>query len=438
TALLSPAGTPPEFEWFSAYKPLRGLARRFFDIGWPHAHTQFTSADHAISKRVMQRFKQAGGKSEQLDLPVRLVTKPEQAWRVLQDMLGRAERSGDEQRIYELRATMSAIANAASKRLAALTDKYGPINSLSSMSTEDLQALQTRLAIDEPSTSTPETTAPPLSATGAGTAVTPGAVPQGSPWLQDDYAVERALIAANLPAGFDASRLISDASTFERFGIARELKAGRLPMKVIDDLLRERKASVESGSHLLDIEYLRLFKENIQSALHAAYPGRVDPEWLDQVRERLRAREEAATATSPPVTDPGSVLPGPSSQAVGIPPTRPRAVPRSSSPGPQAIKTSGIGQAFPGSPEISLAQRESIVRRFRSEDVSLSADYSLQTGGAGVLGWSATRCRQVLEEVWRLHEAVKSDPEEAASLVDVDWSALSELVHILDILPRSP
>ena len=280
-ALLSPASTPPEFEWFSAYKLLRGLTKRLCDMGWSHACMQVDAAHTAISRRIMRSFRQAGGQTGQLHVCFTEVTKPERAWRVLQGMLAQAECSSDAQRVYELRATASAIAKVAYNKLAALTDKYGPIERLSSMSTEDLRALQTRLAIVEPSilatqpggpsasvaaeaaaipqhpATAPETTTPSLPATAA----TPCAVPQASPWLQDDYAVERALIAGNLPPGFDASRLISDAYTFDRFGIAAELKAGRLPMQVINERLREREESAEAASDALLFQYLRFFKE---------------------------------------------------------------------------------------------------------------------------------------------------------------------------------
>ena len=457
-ALLSPASTPPEFEWFSAYKLLRGLTKRLCDMGWSHACMQVDAAHTAISRRIMRSFRQAGGQTGQLHVCFTEVTKPERAWRVLQGMLAQAECSSDAQRVYELRATASAIAKVAYNKLAALTDKYGPIEKLSSMSTEDLRVLQTRLAIVEPSilatqpggpsasvapeaaaipqhpATAPETTTPSLPATAA----TPCAVPQASPWLQDDYAVERALIAGNLPPGFDASRLISDAYTFDRFGIAAELKAGRLPMQVINERLREREESAEAASDALLFQYLRFFKENVQSVMRAAYPGRAEPEWLDQVRKRLRAREETGTVTPPPATDPWSMPPGPSSQALGMPPTGTPAVPRSPWPGPQAAESSGTGPASAGSPGISLAQRELIVRHFESEDVLLGADYSLHWGGADVLGWSIARCRQVLQEVRRIHEVARSDPEQAAALIDIDWNALGELIRILDNPSPSP
>ena len=72
------------------------------------------------------------------------------------------------------------------------------------------------------------------------------------------------------------------------FGLAEKFAAGRLPTHTIDVLLEGYEATDEGGSNALFIEYLRSLKENIERALLNSYPGRVDPQWLDQVREWLQ------------------------------------------------------------------------------------------------------------------------------------------------------
>ena len=72
------------------------------------------------------------------------------------------------------------------------------------------------------------------------------------------------------------------------------LAAGRLPILTIDVLIEGCRATDEGGRNTRYIEYLRSLKESIERALRAAYPGRVDAEWLDQVRELLGWRSEPA------------------------------------------------------------------------------------------------------------------------------------------------
>ena len=117
-----------------------------------------------------------------------------------------------------------------------------------------------------------------------------------------DFAVERALIADELPTGFDASKLIDEARTFEQFGLPEQLAAGRLPLQTIDILIEGFQATDVAGDNTLHIEYLRFLKESIERALHDAYPGRVHPLWLAHVRNVLRLRSELASPSAAPAT----------------------------------------------------------------------------------------------------------------------------------------
>ena len=151
-----------------------------------------------------------------------------------------------------------------------------------------------------PVTTAPGRTAPALS---------PGAPFLTPSWVDDDFAVERALLAGDLPPRFNAARLIAESGTFEQYGLAGELAAGRLPIQAIDGLIEGYRATDEGGSNTRDIEHLHSLKESIERALHDAYPGRVDPPWLDLVRALLRPRGDsappsAASATGLPEIDP--------------------------------------------------------------------------------------------------------------------------------------
>ena len=140
---------------------------------------------------------------------------------------------------------------------------------------------------------------PPVATTASGAAPAPGAPLSTPSWRNDGFAVERALLADELPPGFDASRLIVDASMFAEFGIAEfgiaeELAAGRLPIQTIDVSIEAYRIADEGGRNALFIEYLRFLKEDIERALRDAYQGRASPQWLEQVRELLRVRDEPA------------------------------------------------------------------------------------------------------------------------------------------------
>ena len=345
---------------------------------------------------------------------------------------------------------------------------------------------------------------PPVTTTPSSTAPAPGAAYPVPSWPDDGLAVERALLAGELPPRFDAPRLIAEAGMFADFGLAQHLVAGLLPLHTIDRLIEAIQTTDKRGRNALYIECLPSVKESIERVARAAPPGRVDREWLDQVRELLRLRDELAARSAASATDlaefdvteidrllrtgegashppplPPASAPGHTGAGAGAPPPaadpwrirppgmsdgpRPVAVdPWSAPPGPssqvvytEAMRTPvlstgappgwpgagppGFARAASGAVELPFSHRQEIARRFSTEDALLEAELALQTGGAGALGWSSTRWRAVLADLYRLHHAiVRSDSAAAAARIDVDWSAIEALVPILDVSPPSP
>ena len=347
-----------------------------------------------------------------------------------------------------------------------------------------------------------ETVQPPPVTTASSTAPV-AALPTAS-WLDDDFAVERALFADLLPPGFDASQLIVDARLFSELGIADELAAGRLPGQTIAELIDGFRATDEGGGNALFIENLRFLKESIERALREAYPQRADPQWLDQVRALLRRSGEPAAPSAPSATgsagfdvtaigrflgtgegvshpapspppsaagragagagapppaadpwrirppgmggephpvvfDPWSAPPGPGSRVVHTGTIRTPVMSAGAPPGWQGAGTPSFVRAASGAVELPFPHREALARQFRAEDALLEAELALQTGSAHALGWTATRRRAVLDDLYRLHHAiVRSDSAAAAARSDVDWRAIEALARMLDVPPPSP
>ena len=349
---------------------------------------------------------------------------------------------------------------------------------------------------------------PPVTTTASSTApvLDRGAAFPTPSRVDDDVDVQRALLAGQLPPRFNASRLIDEARRFAEPGLAEELAAGRLPLLTIDVLIDGYRANDEGGGNAPYIEHLLSLRGNIEGALHDAYPGRIDPQWLDQAPalELMRRRGEpaapsAASATvpaefdavqwierllgtgggashpaplpppsaagrigagagaPPPAADPWRIRPpgmggephpvafdprsapsGPGSQvgytrAIRTPVMSTGAPPRS-----QGAGTPGFARAASGAVELPFSRREEIAIRFGTEDALLHAELTVQLGGADALGWSATRRRDVLNDINGLNAIVQSDSAAAAAGSDVDWRAIEALMRILDDPSRAP
>ena len=318
----------------------------------------------------------------------------------------------------------------------------------------------------------------------------------------DNFDVERNVLAGTLPPGFDTSQLVRVARRLGEPGLAEELAARRLPLQTIDRMIEELQAANESGRHTRRIGNLSALKASIERALRDAYPGRVDREWLDHVRyvelprrHGVRPAPSAASAAGSPLFDATEILrlrgtgegvshpallPPPSAAGrtgagAGAPPPaadpwriRPPGMggephpvafdPRSAPPGPssqvrptdairtpvmstgappgwQGAETPGFARAASGAVELPFSRRGEIAIRFGTEDAVLQAELVLQTGGGDAFGWSATRRRDVLNDLGWINTIVQSESPAAAAGTDVDWRAIEALMRILDDPP---
>ena len=443
-AIPSPAHTSIQSDWITAFRRLCDLTRYFADIGRGPAHADFHLAVRYATQSVMYRFGKFGGKLEDLPALTGDVTRPEQAYRAIQDMIRRAEESDNAARAHQIRQELKTISQFATRLRDNLITKHGAYDALSNRTTritqamhgtqtirtmQAMQAMQRppatagspvvasttvalagrldipvpahpvalevtsafpelagglvhttdvpgpppasglpgpslaqatgaetgdygRSRLDPPATVSGTTAAapaateatvtpslgdtssfwlqpadpapapdsvpfdfglhhagetvqpPPVTTAPSSTAPAPGAAFHVPSWPADNFAVERRLIASELPLGFDTSRLMIDARGFADSRLVEDLAAGRLPTQTIDNLINSYRATDEWGGNTPCIEYLHAMKENIERALRATYGERADPRWLDRVREILGWHGEpvpprAASATGP-------------------------------------------------------------------------------------------------------------------------------------------
>ena len=140
----------------------------------------------------------------------------------------------------------------------------------------------------------------------------------------------------------------------------------------------------------------------------------------------------------PVAFDPWSAPPDPSSHVVYTETTGTAVMSAAAPPGWQDAETPGFAWAASGVVELPFSRREAIVHRFRANDAMLEAEVTLRIGGADALGWSVTRWRAVLADLYRLHDAAQVHPAATAAMADVDWPAIETLVRILHVPTPSP
>ena len=312
---------------------------------------------------------------------------------------------------------------------------------------------------------------PPVTTTASRAASAPDAPVPAAPWRNDNFAIRRALLVGKLPPGFDASRLIAKAREYPELGLAEQLIAGHLPIRTIEDLIDGYRAAGEGGRKTAHIEYLHSLKESIDRALRDAYPGRIGPHWIDQMRSLdlvLRRGERAAPSAPsdpgrtgagagapPPTADPWrnrppgmsgapppadfapwSAPPDPSRRVVSTGTMRTPVMPAGAPPGWQSDETPGFGRAASSAVELPFSRRQEIARWLITDDSILHAEFAIRIGVLN--GWTAARQDRVFGDLISLFlETALMDPA-AAAAKDLDWSGIDALIRILDVHHPSP
>ena len=104
----------------------------------------------------------------------------------------------------------------------------------------------------------------------------------------------------------------------------------------------------------------------------------------------------------------------------------------------QGAETPGFARAASGAVELPFSRRETTAHRLRTGDALLEAELALRAGGANAFGWSTTRWRAVLADLYRINAIAEVGAAADAARLDLDWSAIEALARILDFPPPSP
>ena len=147
TAIQPPARTPVQSDWITSYRQLYALARYFSSIDQELAYTDFHSAAKRAATPVVYRYKKFVGHPKHLLPLTSAASKPELAYRAIEDIARRAADWDDAVRIGQTRKAMEAINGAMSAELRWLTAKYGPLDALSTQATQATQAMQAMQAM---------------------------------------------------------------------------------------------------------------------------------------------------------------------------------------------------------------------------------------------------------------------------------------------------
>ena len=292
--------------WVSEYDQALQLKQQF-RLAWPReAEGDFNSACSRIGQTVRNCYYAVVASTEEQSTKQPNHRRTEFRYRAIVDMARKAADSNDDELAAKCKVSLEEVHRVSNEVLNGLRFKYGRF--------EDLALQAKRLEQREPVTIAPpvavrrasdQTVQMPAIRAGSSGGASAIGLPAPSRG-DDDCAVERALLAGNLPPGFDASLLVAEASIGEESWLVDELEARRLPTKRVDALLQHYETTDEGGSNTPFIEYLRSVKEDVERALRAAYPGRTEPEWLARVQAQLLPRVEpsevrVATVPSPTV-----------------------------------------------------------------------------------------------------------------------------------------
>ena len=117
---------------------------------------------------------------------------------------------------------------------------------------------------------------------------------------------------------------------------------------------------------------------------------------------------------------------------------RPPVLSAGTPPGWQGAGTPGFGRAASGAVETPFKRRLAITERFSSEHALRRAEFVLENDDADALRWSDARVWAVRDDLYLLNAFDYWHARCDAAGIDIDWSAIEALTHVLDAPPPAP
>ena len=464
--------------WITVFRHLVSLGRHFQKKGWQPAVGDFYLAVSHMSRSVDRQFRKFDGIPAHLPAPHRDVSRAEQKYQALVDMLGQAEESDTATQGHEIRYALEIANDRATMEWITLTRKYGPLDGMSNTMQQPPMPLPQATGVPTMSGALPVTIGPPesippmtvsppdrlnipFSEYPITVVENPAHLEPTAGSLVHTTGVPGPPLASGLP-GPSLAEATAEAGDLGLWTLGPPTTAPEAP--IFWRGFVDPPTTVNTAAQPVAIETIvtpslaGTTSFWLQPADPLPVPGAVpvDPglhhappsaPW--RAGAHARAPPPAAGqwpirppgmngAPHPVAFDPWSAPPGPSSQARYTGTIRPPVMSAGAPPGWQGAETPGFARAASGAVELPFSHRAAIALRFGTEDALRKAEVALRTRHAEALGGFAPQWPAVLADLYWLHSVARWDSAAAAAGLNVDWLTMEALARFLQLPPPLP
>ena len=421
-----PAEQPPGF--LTTFTRLRSLESQYRDQRNREPAERFLRAVRNLSKVVVRRYTTFIGSVSKLPWSEGGILKAERAYAALREKARQAELGGDLEQADSIREELKAIDWRAAKELQTLSTRYGPTAS-SSPRSPPLPSATNPPALDW------GLVHPQLA--GIQQYFTGTCQPQHAKYFGDclkrmqaqirrvfkthgDWSMLLPMSGKHPPRAVQMYRLLEDMAR------RTEAEGGATP----PGRIREELDAINDKA-AWELRWLTWKFGPLETlAALAGVP-------VQQAPGQVQPAQPAGTSAVGVLPPPQPVHPAPERAGTGAVAVPPVADPFSEPPGPSSriMPAPAVGSPQGPAREQLPAHRRAIVERLKSGEALAETRSILVAGGAEALGFSPEQTRVLLEDLDRLH---RFDGQHPAALADIDWVGIEALVAILDFVPPPP